>query len=365
MSVPINAIPTPFLLIEESVVESNLSKVAAYASARGLCVRPHAKTHKSLLLARRQLLHGAVGLTVAKAHEAEVMSEVCDDILLAYPPVDPFRAEVAAKLARSIRMRVSLDTPEAIESLAGTARSADVRVGVLIDFDVGMGRTGVPTPARALELAQAASRCRPLRVDGLFVYPGHVWASAAEQASVLADVEAKIVETIDLFSRNGIACPIVSGGSTPTLFQSHLIPSLTEIRPGTYIFNDMNTVRGGYCSLDECAVRIVSTVISDAVSGKVLIDAGSKTLTSDRNAPNPESGFGYVVEFPAASITRLSEEHGELDIRACDRRPRVGERVSVIPNHVCPCINLQDAVYLRHGSGEVQRVRVDARGMVN
>jgi D-serine deaminase-like pyridoxal phosphate-dependent protein len=339
--------------------------VATYAASHGLNVRPHEKTHKSLEMARRQLAHGAAGLTVAKAGEAEVMSGACDDLLLAYPPVDRYRADVVARLARSVRMRVSLDTAEAIESLAAATQRAGTRVGVLIDLDVGMGRTGVPTSQRALELAQAASGHASLRVDGLFIYPGHVWANAVEQAEVMAKVNAMVNEAIGLFAKYGIDCPVVSGGSTPTLFQSHLIPRMTEIRPGTYIYNDMNTVRGGYCELDDCAARIVCTVISDAVAGKVVVDAGSKTLTSDRNAPRPESGFGHIVEYPEAVITRLSEEHGEVDVRSCQRRPRVGERVMIVPNHICPCINLQDAVMLRETSGAVRRLKIDARGMIN
>ena len=161
----------------------------------------------------------------------------------------------------------------------------------------------------------------------------------------------------------GLQARIVSGGSTPTAFQSHLVPEYTEIRPGTYIYNDMNTVRGGYCRLDDCAARIVCTVVSTAVPGQVVIDAGSKTLTSDRCSPAPDSGHGYVVEYPEAVITRLSEEHGQIDIRACSQRPQIGERVTVIPNHICPCVNLQDArLVARRRQGELRELPIDARG---
>ena len=141
-----------------------------------------------------------------------------------------------------------------------------------------------------------------------------------------------------------------------------MVPAYTEIRPGTNVYNDMSLVSGGFCSLDDCAVRPVAcTVVSDAVPGKAVIDAGSKTLTSDRRMISPDTaGFGHVVEYPQAKIVRLSEEHGELDLSACDRRPKLGERVHVIPNHICPCINLHDQVYLRLPDGELE---VDAPSM--
>ena len=143
------------------------------------------------------------------------------------------------------------------------------------------------------------------------------------------------------------------------------MPQLTEIRPGTYVYNDMNTVSGGYCTLDDCAARIVCTVVSDAVPGKFVIDAGSKTLTQDRNALGPDAGFGHIVECPGGKIVRLTEEHGEVDASACERRPRLGERVHVIPNHICPCVNLQDVVWLRGGDGALESISVDARGRLS
>jgi D-serine deaminase-like pyridoxal phosphate-dependent protein len=194
------------------------------------------------------------------------------------------------------------------------------------------------------------------------IYPGHVWAAANEQAAELKRIDDFVVETLELWTRHGLAAPIVSGGSTPTAYQSHLIPHQTEIRPGTYIFNDMNTVRGDYCTLDECAARIIATVVSDAVRGQVVIDAGSKTLAADRCASHPDSGFGHVVEYPDAKITKLSEEHGQIDVSACSKKPAVGERVTVIPNHICPCVNLRDTVWWFEPGEPLRQLAIDARG---
>jgi D-serine deaminase-like pyridoxal phosphate-dependent protein len=167
-----------------------------------------------------------------------------------------------------------------------------------------------------------------------------------------------------LWSDHGLQARIVSGGSTPTAFQSHQIPEYTEIRPGTYIYNDMNTVRGGYCGLEDCAAHVVCTVVSTAVPGQVVIDGGSKTLTAELCPAAPDSGHGYILEYPEARIAKLSEEHGQVDIRACRAGPQLGERVTVIPNHICPCVNLQDAVWWRDEEGRLQELPIDARGLL-
>ncbi len=356
---------TPFLLIDEHVIEANITRLSAYAVVHRLGVRPHAKTHKSLDMARRQIRSGAAGLTVAKAGEAEIMAKATNDLLLAYPPVDAARARVVAQLAQAHQVSVAVDGHRAIESTTSATKATASRVGVLVDLDVGMGRTGVPTPRDALELAQAIDRQPSLRLQGLFLYPGHIWARAESQPALLAAIDDQLRETIHLWSRSGLACPIVSGGSTPTLYQSHHLTAMNEVRPGTYLYNDMNTVRGGFCNLHDCAARIVCTVISDAVKGKVVVDAGTKALAADRNVPFPDSGHGHVVEYPDAVIVRLSEEHGELDVRRCDRTPAVGERVSIIPNHICPCVNLQETAILAQQDGDFRSLPINARGRLS
>lgn len=365
----IEPIATPAVVIEATRVHRNIERMSVYAASHGIAVRPHCKTHKSVEVARLQLVAGAGGVTVAKVGEAESLVAAFDggtsDMLVAYPTVDPIRAQRLADLARESTVRVALDTLVAIESVSAAARSAGVKVGVLVDLDVGMGRTGVPTADALVAIAQATSTSPDLRLDGIFCYPGHIWAKPAEQAAPLALVAAKLQEAIDRFDRHGLCHEVVSGGSTPTAFQSHLVPQVTEIRPGTYVFNDMNTVRGGFCTLDDCAAAIVCTVVSDAVAGQVVLDGGTKTFTSDRCGPAPYSGHGFIVEYPEAMITKLTEEHGQVDVSRCAKRPRVGERVSVIPNHICPCINLQDAVWWREPDGRLRPLTVDARGRLS
>jgi len=362
-----NELLTPAIVVDGQVVQRNLRRLATYAKAHQLNLRPHTKTHKSARLAAMQLEHGAVGLTVAKVAEAGVMARVSGalDLLVAYPVVDAARCATLAELAKvGHTIRVAIDSAHAADQLAQAAQAAHTTIGVLVDLDVGYRRTGVQTPDGALALAQHISGAAGLRLDGIMFFPGHVWEPPAQQAAALQAIGALVGEVKSLWSRHGLSAAIVSGGSTPTAYQSHLMQHLTEIRPGTYVFNDMNCVAGGYCEIAECAARVVSTVVSDAVPGQVVLDAGTKTLTSDRCNPAPESGHGLIVEFPAAKITKLSEEHGQVDVTKCNRAPKLGERVTVIPNHICPCVNLQDRVFWVNENEAPRAMNVDARGLV-
>ncbi|TWT39519.1 alanine racemase [Blastopirellula retiformator] len=357
-------IATPALVIDLPTIEHNLQRLHCYAKQHGLQVRPHTKTHKSRRLARMQIEHGSVGLTVAKLGEAEVMAAESNDLLIAYPAIDPDRRRRVAELAKSHTIRVAVDSSYGISVLAAAAEAAGSTIGILIDLNIGFPRTGAATPKIALELAQQVAQAgKSLRLDGILFYPGHVWAPADQQAEILTQIDQRLAETIALWEAHGLTANIVSGGSTPTAFQSHMIRRQTEIRPGTYIYNDMNTVRAGYCTLDDCAAAVIATVVSTAVPGKCVIDAGNKTLTSDRNVLQPETGFGHVVEYPDAQIVRLSEEHGEIDFAACDSLPQLGERVTIIPNHICPCVNLQNHAYLQTADG-IEQDSVDARGLL-
>lgn len=358
-----NVPATPSLVIDEPVVRRNIQRLAKYAADHQLAVRPHTKTHKSRLLAQWQLEAGAVGLTCAKVGEMESLQDLSGDLLLAYPAIDMARLNRIVKLAGEKTIRMALDSAEAIDRVAAAARDANVTIGVLIDLDIGHHRTGTESPESAAKLARLVDQHRPsLRLDGIFFYPGHIWSPPSEQVPLLKQINSVLAEAVDLFREAGLSTEIVSGGSTPTLYESHLIPTQTEIRPGTYVYNDMNSIHGRFCNWEDVGAAVVCTVVSTSVPGKAVIDAGSKTLTSDRNATKPDSGHGFVLEYPAARITRLSEEHGELDLSACDSRPRVGDRVTVIPNHICPCINLQDQVWLQRPDGTLAPLPVDSRG---
>ncbi len=295
------------------------------------------------------------------------MADVCDDLFLAYPAIDPGRTGRIAELAKRVTMRVGVDSKIAIDHLAEAARAAGSTVGILPDIDVGMHRTGVQSPEAFVELAKYVDSTDGVRLDGMMTYPGHVWGDTLdEQISMLKEIDAYMKTALDLLKQAGLEAKIVSGGSTPTQMQSHNVTSLTEIRPGTSVFYDANCWLAGYCEEDQCAARIIVTVVSDAVPGKVVIDAGTKTLTSDRFVRDPEhGGHGRIVGLPEARIVRLSEEHGEVDLSNCDMKPKIGDRLQVIPNHICPCVNLQSHLWLQDGSDELTAIPVDARGLLS
>jgi D-serine deaminase-like pyridoxal phosphate-dependent protein len=358
-------LPTPSLVIDLPTVKRNLARLADYATQHNLAIRPHTKTHKSIRMAKLQMEAGAVGLTAAKVGEAVTMAQASRNLFVAYPALDPWRREHLAALAKNADVRVGFDSAEAATWIAQAARSAGVTIGVLVDLDVGLHRTGVQSPAEALTLARHVSNTPGLRLDGIMCYPGFIRQPLEQQKPLLEPVAAMLEETIDLWRRDGFEVKVVSGGSTPSAYGSHHVPQVTEIRPGTYIYNDMSVVSCGYVGIEDCAARFHCTVVSTAVPGKFVIDAGSKTLTQDRRTVDPDTaGFGHVVEYPHAKIVKLSEEHGEVDASQCDRRPKVGDRVTVIPNHICPCVNLQTMAWVRESDGTLEPLPIDARGQV-
>lgn len=355
---------TPALLVDLDVMERNLRRVADYAGSHGLRLRPHTKTHKSPRIGRRQLDLGAAGLTVAKVGEAEVMLDASPpDLLVAYPVIGPAKLARLMAVARRARVTVSLDSLDAARQLSEAAGANSVNVGVLAETDVGLGRVGVSPGRDLLDLARGMERLPGLTFEGIAFYPGHIKDNGAQGKEGLAALGALIQSILADFRREGMEVRIVSGGSTPSLFHSHELPGLNEIRPGTYVYNDWNTVASAACTRDECAAAMQVTVVSTARPGQIIVDGGSKTFSSDRlTGSGAESTFGHVVEAPAAAFHKMNEEHGYVDVRACDRTFEIGERLHIIPNHICVAVNLHERVYgIRNG--EVEEVwEVAGRG---
>jgi D-serine deaminase-like pyridoxal phosphate-dependent protein len=195
-------------------------------------------------------------------------------------------------------------------------------------------------------------------------YFGNVWGSLEERRKEAEQVRDRVAKALAAFAEVSMPVEIVSGGSTPSAEFASLVPGLTEIRPGTYVYNDMNTYYQGVCRMEDCAVRVLATVVSTAVQGKAIIDAGSKTFSSDLLGSGPKAGYGYVVEAPDAPIIKLNEEHGHLDITKSSHQFRVGEVLTVIPNHVCTCVNMHDDAFLLRCGEVVGSWRIAARGKI-
>jgi D-serine deaminase-like pyridoxal phosphate-dependent protein len=355
------AVDTPAAVVDLDQVRSNARRVVTYAREHHLGWRPHVKTHKSLTVGAIQLEEGARGLTVATLREAEVMAALTDDLLLAYPQLGPARRERLARLvAHGVRIKVALDSPEALDQAAAAGREGGGEVEVLVELDVGMGRVGVQGPEEAVALAARATEARGVRYGGILFYPGHIRVPAPEQPPLLEEVSRRLGTVLAALEAGGLAPPVVSGGSTPTLWQSHLTPGLTEIRPGTAIFHDRDMVELGVCATDEVAYHVLATVVSTAVPGRAVVDAGSKALAREEFRAGGK-GYGLLPDHPDVPVISLSEEHGVLDISGSSWRPRVGERVRIIPNHVCVSVNLQDRLLAREGQ-EYRPVPLEGRG---
>jgi D-serine deaminase-like pyridoxal phosphate-dependent protein len=358
---PFADIPTPAAVVDLDRTDANLDRMQAYVDAHKLRLRPHTKTHKAPWLAREQIRRGATGLTVATPIEAERIGPETDDLLVAYPALGR-RAERLAALARHRRLLVGLDSAVAVREIRRAAEAAGVTepIGVLVELDVGMRRCGVGTAASAIEVARACGDAVEYR--GVMFYPGHIRQRVEEQEDALARLRRTLGDRLRVLADAGLEARIVSGGSTPTAFRSHDVPQQTEIRPGTYVFNDRTTAAIGACAIDDCAYTILTTVVSTAVPGQAVVDAGSKSLSSDPLRAEGFGGFGQLLDRPAVRVERMSEEHGILDLSGTDWRPRVGERVRIIPNHVCVSVNLQPRVFGVR-DGEVEREwEVEARG---
>jgi len=359
----LSEIDTPALVVDLDIFERNLARVAQYARDHSLRLRPHTKTHKSIHVAGLQLASGAAGLTVAKVSEAEVMLGAAPaDMLVAFPVIGPAKLDRLMQVARKTHVTVALDSAVAACQLSEAAAAAGVEVGILAEVDAGLGRVGVTPGEPLLALARCIEKLPHVTFEGITFYPGHIKNLDAEGLRALDSLSELVASILDDFRRAGIQPKIVSGGSTPTLFHSHAVEGLTEIRPGTYVFNDLNTVRSRACALEDCAATILATVVSTARPGQMILDGGSKTFSSDRSVNAADATFGHIVEAPNARFHKMNEEHGFVDMTEETRRFAIGDRVHVIPNHICVAVNLHQQVYgVRHG--EVETVwPVDARG---
>ncbi len=347
----VDDLETPVPVIDLDRVERNLAAMQAYADRHGLRLRPHVKTHKLPRFAHRQMALGAVGITCQKLGEAEIMAAAgLRDILVSYPLIGPAKAaRLAALAAGTDGLRVAIDSPLALATVAEAQRRSGRPIGVLVEFDSGMRRTGVATPAEARELARAAVAGR-VPFDGLMTYP-----AGPATAGFVAEARA-------LLAADGIDCGIVSAGGTPGAARVHEIEGVTELRVGTYIYHDRMMLAAGAAGPGDCALHVHATVVSRPAADRAVIDAGSKTLSSDLLAAGASAGYGLLVDYPEAVLDRLSEEHGMVDLSACTRRPALGERVRILPNHVCVVVNLHDEIVLAERDTVVETMPVAARG---
>jgi D-serine deaminase-like pyridoxal phosphate-dependent protein len=295
-----------------------------------------------------QLEAGASGVTCQKITEAEAMAFATGDMLVAFPLIGAEKARRFARLARTSQLIAAGDSEEVIRGLDAALKAAGTTAGFMVECDTGQGRAGVQDPAQAVTLAERCLAAKRLQFIGLMTHP-------------LPVDGAWLPEACAQLTARGIAVEHVSVGGTPTAFRAHTLGIVTELRAGTYVYGDRACLRNGAATLEDCAFRVRATVVSRPTPTRAILDAGSKALSSDPGAGAGE-GFGLIVEHPDAVLRELHEEHGVVDVSACDQRPALGERVSIVPNHVCVAVNLYDEVAVHRDGEIVGSWSVSARG---
>jgi D-serine deaminase-like pyridoxal phosphate-dependent protein len=359
----VETLATPAVVVDLDVLERNIGRMADRAREAGVRLRPHAKTHKCPDIARLQRAAGAWGLSVAKVGEAEVFADAgFDDLFVAYPVVGEDKGRRLLALADRVRLAVGADSLEGARTLAGPFREAARALDVLLKVDVGYGRVGV-LPEHAVELARRVADLPGLRLRGVFTHAGHGYLAetrAAVDEIARLEGERLAAAAADLRAA-GFAVEEVSVGSTPTAAGAMRVPGVTECRPGNYVFHDASQVALGTCRMEDCALTVVATVVSVPAPDRAVVDAGSKTLSSDPLRPRP-GGYGRVLG-RSSRIERLSEEHGVISVVEGESF-QIGERVRILPNHACVVANLHGSLVGLCGDRVEARLEVAARGRV-
>ncbi|MGG1517045.1 alanine racemase [Paenibacillus oryzisoli] len=353
------------MLIDLDVLERNLKKTAELAQGAGVKLRPHFKTHKSVWIARKQIAYGACGLTVAKLGEAEVLADAgFMDLLIAFPLVGEAKlGRLRALIERGIKVTVSTDDVAVAAGISQVGESLNSRLPLYVDVNTGLNRCGREPGEETAALVRHIAAMRGVKVRGLMTHAGHAYGAKqlSELRKVAADEVKGLAQTKALLEQSGIPIPEISVGSTPTSKFIAKQTGATETRPGAYVFGDISQLEIGSISVDELAMSILATVVSTPRPGTVIIDAGSKTFSTDVNPHRP--GYGFLKSNPSVYIERLSEEHGIVKVPE-GVRYEIGELLEFIPNHCCTVTNLHDSLHgIRNGKVEMM-ITVDARGRI-
>lgn len=350
---------TPVAVVDRDRMDANITRMVLAMRDRGVDLRPHAKTHKSVAVARRQVELGATGITTATLSEAVVMADGgIDDLFVAYPVwPSAARAERLRDLAARVRrFRVGVDSPEAATRLGAAMGTQDLEV--LVEVDAGELRTGVTNADRAVAVTRAALEAG-LRPVGVFTHGGHGYAGRDHAAPAGQDEVDRLTAAVEALDAAGHPPAVVSAGSTPTALHSAR-GVVTEERPGTFVFGDRQQVALGAVDPDTTALRVAGTCVSREAPGRFVLDCGAKAVTKD--TPATVSGFGTLPGYPDAEVVSMYDHHAVAEIGPSGRAPSLGEVVWMVPNHACPVVNLFDELVVMADGEIVDRWTVDARG---
>ncbi|CAH0117547.1 D-threo-3-hydroxyaspartate dehydratase [Paenibacillus sp. CECT 9249] len=358
----IKDLDTPAVIVDLNIIERNISKMAEIVQKAGIKHRPHIKTHKSTFLARMQLNAGAKGITCAKLGEAEVFAaEGFDDILLAFPVVGEKNLARFQALAEKIDIKTVIDSREVAEGLSNVGKKLDRKIPVYIEIDGGIHRCGRQPGEDTVHFAESIRNLPGIDIMGVLSYAGQIYGmNDKESIQEMAKEESNTLSaTADALRQAGFNIKEVSGGSSISSKFAEYMHGVTEVRAGNYIFHDQAQLATGMVSIEECALRVIVTVVSAVAPGQAVIDAGSKTLTSD--SASFAKGYGYIIEHPDIEIYKLNEEHGYLRFDKSIKLS-VGQKLTVIPNHSCMIPNLCDELITVCGEEVISSFPVSARG---
>jgi D-serine deaminase-like pyridoxal phosphate-dependent protein len=345
---------TPAVVIDLDIARRNIRRFQEFADRHGFAVRPHIKTHKLPQMAELQLEAGAVGITCQKVSEALAMAEASEqiqDVLITYNILGEEKLAMLVELARKVRLSVVADSAVVVEGLSRAFADAGLILPVLVECNTGADRCGVATPRLAADLAKRIALADGLEFGGLMTYP---------PVGGQAHVQSFMSQAKALIEAAWIPVRRITTGGTPDMMTADQSPIATEYRPGTYIYNDRSLVMRGVCSWDDCALAVHATVVSVPAPNRAVIDAGSKSLTSDLLGL---TGYGHVLGRDDIVIDQLSEEHGRL-VSEGPINLQVGDRLRIVPNHACVVTNMTDHVYIMSAGQPVQTWPVVARGKV-
>jgi D-serine deaminase-like pyridoxal phosphate-dependent protein len=354
---------TPCLIVDLDRLECNISRMADLVAAAGVALRPHAKTHKLIQVAERQLAAGCRGLTVAKLGEAELFARHgVRDLFIAFPLWGTRKWERLCRLAAETDVRVAIDSYEVAAGIAGAAAAQGLSIPLRIEVDTGFGRCGVQTGSQARSLAERVSRLRGVHLVGVMSFAGQTYTVAPERIRDAAASDAqRLTEVADTLRAAGFDMSEISVGSTPSASHVGELHGITEIRPGTYVFSDRDQVALGWGTLEDCALTALATVVSRPTPARAVIDAGTKTLSSD--PASHADAWGAFPAHPTWELASLNEEHGIVELPAGDS-PSIGTTVEIIPNHACGALNMHDWVAVARDGAVEDWWRVEGRGLV-
>ena len=344
----IHDLETPVGVIDLDRLEANIAKLKKYCVEHQIDNRPHIKTHRIPEIAQMQVKAGAVGITCQKIREAEIMADAgLKDIFLPYNIVGESKLKRLVELAQRVRLSVTADSEFTVSGLSQACHNAGIKLSVLVEFDTGYGRCGAQTPEDAWILARLIDKSPSLKFGGLMCHPYN------DQSDPF------IEKTKALLEKDGIPVERVSYGGTSGVWQAHTQKHVTEYRAGVYIYGDRYVLRAGAMKPEDCSLKIITTIVSRPTADRGIMDGGSKAFTSDLLG---FKDYGMILEYPEAVFYNFSEEHGWVDFSKCGKKPQIGERLTLIPNHCCVISNLfNEMVGVRRDKVEVVW-KVAARG---